>query len=68
MTRRASNRPYVRWLVNIDKATAERIDLLLLDPLAGRTAYGARSALINQLLNEYLDQELPPPTNEEPSS
>ena len=55
----------VRWLVSVDEPIANRIDLLLVDPMSGRSTYGARSALINRLLAEYLNEQFAEETADE---
>lgn len=52
--RKAYSTPTVEWKCRIPVDLATKIDMLQLDPVAGRIAYGARSALITQLLRAYL--------------
>ena len=47
----------VRWRIEVKEKIALQVELLLLDPLTGEIAYGARSALINQLLAEWLEKQ-----------
>lgn len=42
--------------IYIPSSLADRIDLLLADPLTGRTRHGAKSKLITRLLREWLAQ------------
>ena len=47
--------PTVEWKVRVPVDLAAKADLLSLDPVRGTIAYGARSALITQLLRDHLD-------------
>ena len=47
--------PTVEWKVRVPVDLAAKADLLSLDPVRGTIAYGARSALVTQLLREHLD-------------
>lgn len=44
----------VEWTVNIPETIAAKVALILHDPVRGKPAHGARSALITQLLTEWL--------------
>ena len=46
--------PTVEWKVRVPVDLAAKADLLSLDPVRGTIAYGARSALVTQLLREHL--------------
>ena len=47
--------PTVAWKDRVPVDLAAKADLLHLDPVRGTITYGARSALITQLLREHLD-------------
>lgn len=47
--------PTVEWKLRIPVDLAVKADMLSLDPVRGTLAYGARSALVTQLLREHLD-------------
>lgn len=47
--------PTVEWKVRVPVDLAAKADLLHLDPVRGTITYGARSALITQLLREHLE-------------
>jgi len=46
--------PTVEWKLKIPAPVAVRLDMLVLDPLKGVPAYGQRSALVTQILRDYL--------------
>ncbi len=48
--------PTVDWKLQIPIDLAAKADLLCLDPVRGALRYGARSALITQLLREHFDR------------
>lgn len=45
--------------VSIPSSLARRLEEALFDPLTGKARYGARSALIEQLLERWLDERAP---------
>jgi hypothetical protein len=47
--------PTVEWKVRVPADLAAKADLLHLDPVRGSITYGARSALVTELLRGYLD-------------
>lgn len=47
--------PTVEWKCHIPIDVAGQIDLVHLDAVRGVPTYGARSALVTQLLREWLD-------------
>lgn len=49
--------PTVAWKLHVPIDLAARLDLLCLDPARGILSYGARSALVSQLIREYLDSK-----------
>ncbi|HYE38131.1 hypothetical protein [Methylocaldum sp.] len=55
--RTANTEKSIRWRIEVKERIAAQVELLLLDPLTGDIAYGARSALVNQLLREWLDKQ-----------
>jgi hypothetical protein len=56
--------PSVRWRVEVREDLAAKTELILYDPLRQEIAYGARSALVNQLLEEWLSKQLKQPLPE----
>jgi hypothetical protein len=46
--------PYIDWKIQLPVELADQIDQLCLDPARGKVAYGARSALVGQLLRAHL--------------
>ncbi len=44
----------VHWHIYISEHLSNKVELLLLDPLTGRTRYGAKGQLVEKLLTEYL--------------
>lgn len=55
MARRKLVRPTKPVTFRIDEALASHFELLLLDPVANRTAYGKKSLIIEALLNRLID-------------
>ena len=55
MIRRLAQSPHVRWRINIDAEIAKRVDDALFDAVRGKPGYGERSALVDELLREWLD-------------
>lgn len=51
-----ADRP-VNWKLSIRGSTAAAIELYFTDPLTGEVKKGARSKLVNQLLEEWLQQQ-----------
>lgn len=54
--RKPLDEPSVPWKCQIPEKLAMRVELLLLDPVKGAPIYGARSALVTQLLRAYMAQ------------
>jgi hypothetical protein len=52
--RKALSMPTVEWKCRIPIDLAAKIDLLHLDPVKGTIEYGARSALVTQLIRAFL--------------
>jgi len=48
------------WHLYLDNDLADKIDLLLHDPLTGRVRYGARGQLIDKLLRAHLRSQTTP--------
>jgi Arc/MetJ-type ribon-helix-helix transcriptional regulator len=48
-----------RWEVSIPVSLAAEIELHIFDPVRRSEAFGARSALIQRLLREWLDKQKP---------
>lgn len=54
--------PTVAWKLKIPVPIAVELDMLVFDPVKGINAYGQRSALVTQILREYLERrKLQPP-------
>ena len=47
----------VEWKVNIPSSVVAEVTLFLVDPLTGKTTYGARSTLMTQLLREWVSTQ-----------
>lgn len=54
--RPANKVPTVGWRLYIPVDLAAEIELLCLDPVTQQQRYGARAALVEQALREYLDK------------
>lgn len=54
--RKALTTPNTAWKCQIPEDVAAKVDLLILDPVKGVPTYGARSALVTQLLRNWLVQ------------
>lgn len=50
----------VVWEVRLNLRTAAKIELLLLDPMTQHAKQGARTQLIEQLLNDWLKTVIAP--------
>jgi hypothetical protein len=48
--------PKNEWRIRIDRNLAGRIDAILADSRYNRVAYGIRSALVERLLRNWLDE------------
>ena len=48
--------PTIEWKLKIPLPIAVKLDMLVLDPIKGVPAYGQRSALVTQILRDYLDK------------
>jgi hypothetical protein len=49
----------VEWSLRLPSSLADEVELLLIDPLRGKPAFGARSALVVSLLREWIDKRRP---------
>lgn len=49
--------PRTKRLVYVDQTVDEALQLLLADPLRGRTQYGTWSDLVNALLRRWLTEQ-----------
>lgn len=66
----------VEWSISIPTSLAAKVELMLFDPMTGKTKFGGRSALIQQLLRAYVEgmisqtalTNLSPSANMNPSS
>lgn len=47
----------VRKVIYIPESLAAQVDLLLFDPLMGKTRYGELSKVATELLREWLDKQ-----------
>lgn len=56
--RKAHIDPPVNFVLSIPQSLAAKVELLLYDPTTGKPAYGGRSALIQQLLREWVESQL----------
>lgn len=52
--------PPVIWEISLPRSLTQKIEILLTDPLTGKTRYGARSKLIESLLLSYISSLSPP--------
>lgn len=52
--RPANTIPTVEWKSHIPTPIAAKVDIFLLDPVSLKPRYGARSALVTQLLIQWL--------------
>jgi hypothetical protein len=52
--RKPFSEPSVSWRIYLPGTLAAQIELLLLDPMRGKSRYGARTYLIEQLLRVWL--------------
>lgn len=55
--RKALTIPNIDWKIRVRSTLAAEVELLLLDPVRGRASYGDRSALINTLLEEWVEKQ-----------
>lgn len=55
--RRARLDAPTRWEVSIPTSLAAEIELYILDPVRRTQAFGARSALVQRLLREWLERQ-----------
>lgn len=64
--RRKRKEPHIRLDVEIPESLAAEVELLLFDPVRGKTRYGARQRLIENLLRKWVEESKPTqPSNEE---
>jgi len=49
--------PCTDWVLSIPVDIANKIDLILHDPVTGKTQYGARSKLVQSLLHQWLETQ-----------
>ena len=49
--------PTIRWDTYVPVDVAAQVELLLLDPVRQKVQHGARSALITQLLREWVEEQ-----------
>lgn len=49
--------PVIEWKLTVPSSLSARVEFQLFDPVRGKPKYGARSALINQLLTEWVEKQ-----------
>ena len=47
--------PHVKWCAYVPQTLAAKVDLLLLDPFYARAKHGAKSELLQLLLQQWID-------------
>ena len=47
----------VHWSISVPQSLAAELELLLIDPLRGKPKHGARGALIERLLREWVEEQ-----------
>jgi len=62
--RKALLDPPVRWELSLPSSLAAQVEVLLADPVRGKTSYGARTKLITRLLREWLREQGATPDKE----
>lgn len=55
--RKAHVIPSVFWRIGIRKDIADKVELLLTDPVLGSIEYGARGKIITELLTKWLAEQ-----------
>ena len=50
--------PSIEWKLHIEGILAAKVELLLTDPVRKKPKYGARSALVEQLLRVWVDEQI----------
>lgn len=53
--RRKALDPAIQWSIMIPSTLAAQVELILFDPLRGKTGFGTRSRLVSQLLKDWLE-------------
>lgn len=59
MPRARKKTRYVRWNITVPATTSAAVQLLLYSPAHERATYGARAALINALLERWVQHQDP---------
>lgn len=49
--------PYVEWAIIVPAPLAFQVEIRLVDPVTGKSAYGARSQLIQALLFDWIEKQ-----------
>jgi len=49
--------PPILWSIHVRTSIANKVTLILSDPLSGKPRHGARSKLINQLLDKWIAEQ-----------
>lgn len=62
--RKPHSDPPVFWKVSIPKSISDQIEILFADPVTGAVQYGARAALVQELLTEWLRKKQRQPSLE----
>lgn len=57
MPRPKKANPTERMTVYVEAELLQKVDILLTNPLSGNIKYGARSALVERLLREWLNTQ-----------
>ena len=55
---RKSKDPYVKWLITMPESIVGAVEFRLLDPVLLKPRYGARSQLVQALLQKWLAGEI----------
>lgn len=53
--RKAKAIPSIVWQIAINGTVAQKVELLLTDPVTGEARYGAKGELVSKLLSEWLE-------------
>ena len=55
-----NNEPSIEWKVSVPQSLANKVTLLLADPMSGGIRYGSRSKLIELLLRNWINGLITP--------
>lgn len=56
--RKAHADPPVKYVISVPSTLSAKVELLLFDPVTQKPLYGGRSALITQLLREWVERQV----------